>query len=266
MDVAPDAAGAVAPWSLSAADRLLVTAKSRANRLAFAIMLAFCRGMGRFPRPGETPDPAAVAQIARQVGCDASDSSDAQGRTLKRYRAEIRALVGLREASVADAEALAAWMRDQAVARTRDPARLGAELEQRCRDLSIEPPTPERVERIIRAAVRAYEERLYAAVHDRLTADMRARLDALLQPADPGHAGAPETGIEQEGRATAHLVFLRSDPGRASVNSLREELARLDAIRQIGLPADLFSRCGNWNPAAIASLSRRPTSCGDIPT
>lgn len=174
---------------------------------------------------------------------------------------------GLREATVADADALAAWMCDHAVGRTRDAGRLGVELEQRCRDLSIEPPTPERVERIIRTAVRAYEERLYSTVHDRLTADMRARLDALLQPAGPADAAAAEVGVEQEGRATAPLVFLRSDPGRASVNSLREELARLDAIRRIGLPRTCSANGArrNWRPADSASPSKRPTSCGGAP-
>ncbi len=111
----------------------------------------------------------------------------------------------------------------------------------------------ERVERIIRAAVRAYEDRLYAAVHDRLSPDMRSQLDAMLQPIDP-EDGASEASVAHEGRATAPLTFLRGDPGRASVNSLRGELARLDAIRQIGLPADLFRQ---WSPQELEVCRQR---------
>ena len=73
-----------------------------------------------------------------------------------------RALLGFREATVADAEELGAWLRDHAVAETRDHGRLTACLEERCRALRIEPPTPDRVGRIVRSAVRAYEGRLFA--------------------------------------------------------------------------------------------------------
>ena len=169
MDMASDDHGEAASWSLSTADLALVAGKSRANRVSFGVLLAFCRATGRFPGVGEAPDPAAVAHIARQAGGSELGAGDAPDRTLKRHRAEIRASLGLREATVADAEMLGGWLSDQVVARSRDGARLSAELEQRYRELSIEPPTPERIDRIVRAAVRAYEDRLYAAVHVRLT-------------------------------------------------------------------------------------------------
>src|SRR5881398_339423 len=46
---------------------------------------------------------------------------------------------------------------------------LTAEAEARCRALRIEPPTPDRIDRVIRAAVRAYDERRHAAVRARLS-------------------------------------------------------------------------------------------------
>jgi hypothetical protein len=46
-------------------------------------------------------------------------------------------------------------LRDGAVAQSRDHDRLAAELEARCRTLGIEPPPPDRVERIVRGAVLA---------------------------------------------------------------------------------------------------------------
>lgn len=253
MDMASDDHGVAAKWSLSAVDLAQVVSKSRTNRLAFAVMLAFCRASGRFPRAGETPDPAAVAHIARQIGVDFLGAPDASDRTLKRHRAEIRRILGLREATVVDAEMLVGWLSDHAVARSRDDARLNAALEQRCRELSIEPPTPERIERIVRAAVHAYEGRLHAAVHVRLTQAMRDGLDALLRPVHPADANDAEPGAE-EGRTAAPLVFLRGDPGRASVSSLREELARLAAVRAIGLPADLFSV---WSPQELEACRQR---------
>lgn len=91
-------------------------AKSRANRLGFAVLLLFYRAHGRFPNAPTEIEPQAVDQVARQIGMEAvpRDGFDLAVRTWKRHRAEIRALFGYREATVADAGALEAWLRDQA--------------------------------------------------------------------------------------------------------------------------------------------------------
>lgn len=101
---------------------------------------------------------------------------DLADRTLERQRAEIRTLFGFREATVADAAFLATWLRDNAIAQSRDYDRLIAELEARCRALQIEPPTPDRIERIVRGAVRAYEDRFLATIHGRLAPQVRDQL------------------------------------------------------------------------------------------
>jgi hypothetical protein len=84
----------------------------------------------------------AIATVARQIDArvEPFEAIDMGDRTLKRQRAEIRALLGFREATVADGEALTEWIRDHAVADSRDIAELTSVLEQRCRDLKIEPP------------------------------------------------------------------------------------------------------------------------------
>ena len=51
------------------------------------------------------------------------------------------------------------------VADTRDYGRVVAPLEEHCPILCLEPPTPDRVGRIVRGAVRAYEDQLHATIH-----------------------------------------------------------------------------------------------------
>jgi hypothetical protein len=58
-------------WVLTPADHALVSEKSRANRLMFALLLLFYRGHGRFPkRPGEI-EAAVVENMAQQLRGDA---------------------------------------------------------------------------------------------------------------------------------------------------------------------------------------------------
>ena len=80
-------------------------------------------------------------------------------RTVKRYRAQIRTLFGFREAIVADARKLSEWVYDQVAVAGCVQEQLAAILQKRCQELSIEPPAAERVDRIMRGAIRAHDER-----------------------------------------------------------------------------------------------------------
>ena len=228
-------------WALTPADHVLVMAKSEANRMDFALLLLFYRAHGRFPNEPEEIEPGAVGRVGQQLGmADVShDRLNTAARTWKRHRAEIRALFGYREATVADAEMLSEWLRDQAAVVGGVPGHVAALLDARCRELLIEPPSADRADRIVRSAIYAYDERFCTTILGRLTPSMRARLEALLRPAgskDEEGSEAKEAPVT----APASLLQLRGDPGRPSLASVQDELSKLELIRRLGLPADLF--------------------------
>ena len=107
--------GSVPP--LTPAEYALVMAKNAANRLGFALLLVFYREHGRFPPSLAEIDPGLRAQVAHQLGLEPTwpDRYDPLQRTWKRARAEIRALFGFREATVADADNLTSWLCDQLI-------------------------------------------------------------------------------------------------------------------------------------------------------
>jgi TnpA family transposase len=236
----PDDGNAAGALMLTPADQALVVTKNSANRLGFAVLLLFYRTHGRFPKTPTDIDKGIVEQVARQLGVELDDHSwyDTTTRTWKRHRAEIRALLGFREATVADAELLESWLRDQIPAVGAIPDQLAALVETRCRELSIESPTPDRVDRIVRAAIHAHDGHFYATVLGRLTPGMRKRLEALLQAAE----NDPDSPVSDPPSQPepALLVRLRSDPGRPGVAGVQDELAKLELIRQIELPPGLF--------------------------
>src|SRR5215472_12902188 len=102
-------------WALTPTDLDLVAAKNEVNRVDFALLLLFYRAHGRFPNDAEEIEPGAIAAIAEQLGMTAvsHDGLGTADRTSKRHRAEIRALFGYREATVADGEMLSEWLREQ---------------------------------------------------------------------------------------------------------------------------------------------------------
>src|SRR5450759_135844 len=115
---------------LMAEERTLAITKNRAQRLGFALMLLFYRTEGRFPDESTETDPAIVAQVAQQIGVPVTSghSFDSASRTGKRHRTEIRSLFGFREASVADAGMLTAWLCEQAATEGGMPDHLTALL------------------------------------------------------------------------------------------------------------------------------------------
>ncbi len=172
-------------WALTPAERVRVMAKSGANRVDFALLLLFYRAHGRFPNESKEIEPGAVGKVVQQLGMAgvSHDGLNTAARTGKRHRAEIRALFGYRKATVADAERLSEWLRDQAAVAGGVPGHLAALLDARCRELLIEPPSTDRADRIVRAAIYAHDERFCTTILGRLTPTMRARLEALLRPA-----------------------------------------------------------------------------------
>jgi hypothetical protein len=103
---------------LTPSDYATVMTKSRENRLAFAAWLVFFRDHGRFPRDPSDLESLDIAALARQieVTVPADGGLLLAERTAKRLRTEIRARLGFREATVADAETLTEWLRDHVAA------------------------------------------------------------------------------------------------------------------------------------------------------
>jgi len=108
-------------WTLRAADRALLGNKTGATRLGFAVLLKLFAMEGRFPRHAEDVPLAAVEAIAGQVGVSAAawQGYDWRGRTIEYHRARVRAVLGFREATLDDAEALGRWLEGQVLALER---------------------------------------------------------------------------------------------------------------------------------------------------
>ncbi len=224
-------------WALTEAERALVdAAREPHTRLGCACLLKFFQLDWRFPRArAELPD-AAVAHLARQLGVPAISflQYDWDGRMATHHRAAIRAFLGVREATVADQQAVTDWLVAQVLPQTQQPEALRAAFIDRCRAHGLEPPTPQRVERHLRTAVAAFQEGLYATVLHRLPAEARAHLDDLLAVAP-----ASEEAADAAGRSA--LADLKAEAGPLAVETVRQEAAKLARLRALGLPPDLFA-------------------------
>jgi hypothetical protein len=224
-------------WTLHPSELEMISqARTDKNRLGLALLLKWFQYESRFPiRPQEVPPPV-LSFLAKQldVSPEVLKQYTQQARTIARHRVLVRTYWGFREATVEDAESLTKWMIESVLPQERREDALQEAIYGYCREQRLEPPTPLRIERIIRSAVRTADEQFYVVTMAKLSQITRAGLDALLTTTRPEQAADDESG----GRSTLH--DLKQGAGAIKVDSLLIEIDKLEKIENLELPADLF--------------------------
>lgn len=106
------------------------------------------------------------------------------------------------------------------------------QLTERIRDWlrthRLDTPGPERLERMLRAQLHAFETDLLIRISDSLTKATRTALDALL--------GDATVQDDATGESANKFSTLRGDPGRVSLDTLLQELDKLQLVQDVALP------------------------------
>jgi len=223
------------PIEITRADQALIDDHHPATRPAFALLLLSFRRYGHFPKTADAFTTEDMARVERLLATSVDPHAPFRlpPRTAKRFRGEIRHHLRLRPLDATALSAVEKWLRTEAVGRSREIPTLTVLLADHCRSLGFAPPPSARARRLIQAALHDYETTVQQGILARLPMATRAALDALLQPLTPDANATPP--------APAVIIGLRADPGRPGVASLKEPIARLERLRAISLPEDLFS-------------------------
>ncbi|NJP22150.1 MAG: Tn3 family transposase [Hydrococcus sp. CRU_1_1] len=234
-------------WTLLPHELALLDSKIGASRLGFAVLLKFLEIAHKFPSSGQDVPPSVVSYIAQQVNVPAEKYFEIEwnGRSMMRHRGEIRTWLGWSKATGNDRQEIIKWLCEQILAQESELEHLKVLVEQRFLSLKIEPPTEGRTERLIRSAVHIYETDFFANIYQKLTLESRASIDNLLKT----------SALEDEYSTQPSLFsYLNSEPGRASLESFLGEITKLEHLRKIGLPDDLFQ---NVSPKVLHNYARR---------
>jgi hypothetical protein len=218
-------------WTLLDEDRPLLAGKRGATSLGFAVLLKHYSRHGRFPRGrSEVPDEV-VAFLARQLGVAAGDLGFYEwvGSTIEYHRAQIRDHLGYRIATIVDQEQLTGWLSAAVADAERRPDRVREELLGEFRRLRIEPPTPGRILRMVRSALRTAEQNWAARIAGRLSSPVTSRLLDLIA------VTADDDGDD----SASLLALIKASPGNVSLESMMTEIDKLLAVRALGLPGRL---------------------------
>jgi TnpA family transposase len=220
-------------WTLTQEEITVIKGISQTayNQLGCAVLLKYFQNEGKFPQRKQDIPPIVIEHISRQlhIASNTLASYHLKGRSIRRHKLRIRQRLQFRAGTVVDAKNVLTWLltHDQLL-EEHNYYRLKEIVYERYRERKIQPPQPKRIERIIRSAVRTADERLYKKVLERLIPSMQDKLEALLS----NNAVFGNTSL---------LANLKSEAGAVTLESVVAEVDKLNCIRSIGLPSDLFA-------------------------
>ncbi len=228
-------------WTLLPKEMELLGNKTGENRIGFAVLLKFFSNVAQFPlHPCEVPE-TVLTYIAKQVKVPVEKYADYdwQGRTIKYHRAQIRKFLNFREATVKDASDMVKWLKQEVLPVEQRIEFLEELVYKRFRELCIEPSTPGRIDRLIRTALHQYETHFCADLLSKLPSQALRQIDTFLDVEDSTDKATEAE--ESEKLRQSDFSYLKTDPGPVGLDSLLTEVEKLQRLRQVGLPPNLFS-------------------------
>ncbi len=235
-------------WTLLPNELTLLKGKTAPNRLGLAMMLKFYRYEGQFPTDKAEVPTLVIRYLAEQLKIDPNrlENYDLAGRTIKAHRVLIRDFLGFREATLSDQKALKIWLKDQVLAYELKIESLLDAATTHLRWQKIEPPTPERLERLVRSVIHSFEEKLFLKIAQKIPMAVREKLDELLKTS-PREIEKKAVSFDQKAELSSEnpysqptITILKTDPGRLGLDSWTKEADKLQQLRQLNLPSDLF--------------------------
>lgn len=196
------------------------------NRLGLTVQMVYLRFPSRVLAPGERPFAPLLGMVAARLRVSPAiwDSYASRDETRREHLQELLARLQLRQFDGVEYRAMAEYLLPVAMQTTQGMV-LARALVGQLRARSVLLPTV------------AVMEALCAAV---LTRAQRATFRRLTAPLTPEHrTGLDQLLTVQAGESISRLAWLRQPAGAPSANTILAHLARLKAVRDIGLPADL---------------------------
>jgi hypothetical protein len=176
--------------------------------------------------------------VAKQVGVEPGVyfEEDWSERTQRLQRAQVRDHCRFHAFHAEDEAALVQWLSERVVSPNPNAEALIAASYGHLRSQRLEPPGPDRLRRLLSAAVERRKQRLVTDTAAQLLPATRIALDALEQ------TGASESIADQLPLfpVRSELAAVRDGAGAVKVETVLEEIDKLKKLRALHLPENVF--------------------------
>lgn len=212
---------------------LVQTKRGKAQQLLFAVMLKFFQSEGKHLTDKDVIPLDLIHCLAIQLDVDITKidygnwSYDGQ----KRFRRSIRDFLEYREFTAADGEILISWLMKEVLPGAPTHAQCLEQSYGFFREGKIEPFSSFMLDRYINSAIHRFESQFFKEAHQKVSSDSKKLMDDLLKD-------DPDEDDEEVGKIK--LVHLKKDVAGAKLKNVLFEIKKLNCIRAISLPFELF--------------------------
>jgi len=196
---------------------------------------------GRFPDTLKEVATSVVTHLARQMGVPPDsvlNDGEWSERTQRSQRAQVREHCGFRTFHAADEPAFVHWLSERVTTLNPDAEEFPTTACAHLREHHLEPPGTERLRRLLRLAVAHHEERLVSDTAAQLSSAMCRALDTLVST-EPTELGSDDDQMTLF-LVRSDLASVKHDAGAVSVDTVLAEIVKLQRLRALGLPEQLF--------------------------
>lgn len=220
--------------------KLINNKNTNKNKLGFAVLLKHFQLVGRYPSEIKSIDPMLIQDVADQLKIKKSvlKNFEWEGRTIERFKREIRTFTGFKEATIDDNKHLAAWLIREIFVKAPKPAECIEYAYEYFRTKRIEPLTSKQMERCMQTAHKQFEQNLFTKIYNKLSAATIRLLQQLLDY----NFNEINDNDEQEQKLSFDIKFkhLKKDIPGAKLKNVLFELEKIAKLRQLNLPDKLL--------------------------
>ncbi|HEY5523947.1 MAG TPA: DUF4158 domain-containing protein, partial [Clostridium sp.] len=160
----------------------LIGNKTGETRLGFAVILKFFRNEARFPNNKNEIPKAVISYIAKQfkVSSELFSEYNIESRSFYYHKSQIREFFGFKESTVEESEVIIKNLFNHILSYDMEHDYLKEEIYKKFRELKIDPPAIQRIERIINSNIYNQENEFFNKIYRNLPKECLLNIDKLI--------------------------------------------------------------------------------------
>lgn len=218
-------------WTLRPDELTLLDNKTKENKLGFALIFKHFQITSFFPKEISDIPRVIILHIAKQVNVASRVAQSYQWnkKSFEVYRRQIRDYLGFRKFRKEDIGKIKKWLMNiVSLEGNQSISYLQDKIYKYLNENKIEPFSRDQSEKYIFSALNSFEKELFEKIEKSLTKNSKKSLLALVAAQD------------KQSTDIYYLRHLKEDAGNVSLESILEEVKKINRISEVGLPVSLF--------------------------
>lgn len=235
-------------WSILPDEYKLFHKKVDENRLVFVAMLKYFQYMGKFPEDFSILPKTVICYLAKQLHLTTEKLNKLDERLIRIYKLVIRKFLNFKVADVNDIEKIKTWLTINILPQEDSLQTLENLVYEQFKNLKIVPVNKSQVEEIVNSSLAIFERKLFLQTNEKLSETTKRNMDVLISTPKNAHKKSDPKYTK------VSLNYLKRDPRQASVETILDEITKLQCIQHLELPQNLFQ---NLSPKILQKYRLR---------